>query len=88
MTAIRTFLTRLFTHPLFILAAIAALFIGSAYLANGTVAILGFLMLNIMLAQAEHDRGWVISLGAGFWHERLSVKTVPARSLRPPRWAR
>ncbi len=71
MTAIRTALTRLFTHPLFILAAIAALFFGSAFLASGTVAILGFLMLNIMLAQSMNLLTGVagqISLGhAGFY---------------------
>jgi len=50
--AFRTFLTRLLTHPAFILAVIAALSFGSAFLSGGTVAILGFLMLNILLAQS------------------------------------
>lgn len=71
MIAIRTLLTRVLTHPVFILAAIAALFFGSAFLASGTVAILGFLMLNILLAQSMNLLTGIagqISLGhAGFY---------------------
>lgn len=71
MIAIRTFLTRLLTHPATILGAIAILFFGSAYLSGGTVAILGFLMLNILLAQSMNLLTGIagqISLGhAGFY---------------------
>ncbi len=69
--AFRTFLTRLLTHPVFILGAIAALFFGAAFLSGGTVAILGFLMLNILLAQSMNLLTGIagqISLGhAGFY---------------------
>ncbi len=71
MTALRTALTRVLTHPAFILAVIAALFFGSAFLTSGTVAILGFLMLNILLAQSMNLLTGIagqISLGhAGFY---------------------
>jgi len=71
MIGLRTLLTRLLTQPVFILAVIAALFFGAAWLSNGTVAILGFLMLNIMLAQSMNLLTGIagqISLGhAGFY---------------------
>lgn len=71
MIALQTVLTRVLTHPLFILAAIAALFFGCSYLAGGTVQILAFLMLNILLAQSMNLLTGIagqISLGhAGFY---------------------
>ncbi|MFO1028222.1 MAG: branched-chain amino acid ABC transporter ATP-binding protein/permease [Acetobacteraceae bacterium] len=71
MIAVQTVLTRLLTHPVFILAMIVALFFGAAWLTPGTVAILGFLMLNIMLAQSMNLLTGIagqISLGhAGFY---------------------
>jgi ABC-type branched-subunit amino acid transport system ATPase component/ABC-type branched-subunit amino acid transport system permease subunit len=71
MIVVRTFLTRCVTHPGLILAAIGALFFGAAYLSPSTVAILGFLMLNIMLAQSMNLLTGIagqISLGhAGFY---------------------
>jgi ABC-type branched-subunit amino acid transport system ATPase component/ABC-type branched-subunit amino acid transport system permease subunit len=71
MIALRTFLTRLLTHPVFILAAIAALFFGCSGLSSGTVQILAFLMLNILLAQSMNLLTGIagqISLGhAGFY---------------------
>lgn len=38
MIAVQTVLTRLLTHPVFILAMIVALFFGAAWLTPGTVA--------------------------------------------------
>lgn len=71
MIAFRTFLTRLLTHPVLILGVIAALFFGAPFLENGTVQILTFLMLNIMLAQSMNLLTGIagqISLGhAGFY---------------------
>ncbi len=71
MSAFRGFLTRLMTHPATILAAIAVLFFGAPFLSNGTVQILGFLMLNILLAQSMNLLTGIagqISLGhAGFY---------------------
>lgn len=71
MIALQTLLTRVLTHPVFILAVIAALFVGSAFLTSGTVAILSFLMLNILLAQSMNLLTGIagqISLGhAGFY---------------------
>jgi ABC-type branched-subunit amino acid transport system ATPase component/ABC-type branched-subunit amino acid transport system permease subunit len=71
MIALQTFLTRLLTHPAVILIALAALLIGCAWLTTGTVTILGFLMLNILLAQSMNLLTGIagqISLGhAGFY---------------------
>ena len=71
MIALQTFLTRLLTHPAVILITLAALLIGCAWLTTGTVTILGFLMLNILLAQSMNLLTGIagqISLGhAGFY---------------------
>ena len=71
MNGIRAVLTRMLTHPVAILGAVAALFFGTSYLSSGTVQILSFLMLNIMLAQSMNLLTGIagqISLGhAGFY---------------------
>lgn len=71
MTAFRSFLTRLLTHPVVVLGAIIALFLSVSWMANGTVQILTFLMLNILLAQSMNLLTGIagqISLGhAGFY---------------------
>ena len=71
MNGIRAVLTRMLMHPVAILGAVAALFFGTSYLSSGTVQILSFLMLNIMLAQSMNLLTGIagqISLGhAGFY---------------------
>ncbi len=71
MILFRTWLTRLITHQAVILAAAVALFVSAAWLTGGTVQILTFLMLNIMLAQSMNLLTGIagqISLGhAGFY---------------------
>jgi len=71
MNGIRAVLTRMLTHPVAILGVVAALFFGTSYLSSGTVQILSFLMLNIMLAQSMNLLTGIagqISLGhAGFY---------------------
>lgn len=71
MIRLRTLLTRVVTHPAVIGLALIALFAGASWLSNGTVQILTFLMLNIMLAQSMNLLTGIagqISLGhAGFY---------------------
>ena len=71
MTAFRSYLTQLLTHPAVVLGAIIALFLSVSWMANGTVQILTFLMLNILLAQSMNLLTGIagqISLGhAGFY---------------------
>lgn len=71
MIAMQSFLSRLVTHPVSIAGGISALFFGASFLSNGTVQILMFLMLNILLAQSMNLLTGIagqISLGhAGFY---------------------
>ena len=71
MIAFRSCLTRLLTHPAVVLGVIIALFLSVSWMANGTVQILTFLMLNILLAQSMNLLTGIagqISLGhAGFY---------------------
>ena len=71
MIAMQSFLSRLVTHPVSIAGCISALFFSASFLSNGTVQILMFLMLNILLAQSMNLLTGIagqISLGhAGFY---------------------
>ena len=88
MIAFRTFLTRLLTHPVLILGVIAALFFGAPFLENGTVQILTFLMLNIMLAQSMNLLTGIagqISLGhAGFYGMGAYASAILMKKLGLP----
>ena len=71
MIRFRTYLTFLLTHPAMILGLMLVLLLGAPFLSSGTVQILTFLMLNIMLAQSMNLLTGIagqISLGhAGFY---------------------
>lgn len=88
MIAVQTVLTRLLTHPVFILGVIAALLFGAPFLSGGTVQILSFLMLNIMLAQSMNLLTGIagqISLGhAGFYGVGAYASAVLMKKLGLP----
>ena len=52
MNSVRNFLTPIVSHPAILLATIVGLFLSVPWMSNGTVQILTFLMLNILLAQS------------------------------------
>jgi branched-chain amino acid transport system permease protein len=71
MTRLRTLLTRLAVHPLFILALLLVFAVGASTMSGGTLQILTFLLINILLAQSMNLLTGIagqISLGhAGFF---------------------
>ena len=88
MTALRRFLTSLLTHPAVMLGGILALFVSVSWMANGTVQILTFLMLNIMLAQSMNLLTGIagqISLGhAGFYGMGAYASAILMKNLGLP----
>lgn len=85
MMAVRAALNRLLAHPITILVGIAVLFIAAPFLAGGTVQILTFLLLNIMLAQSMNlltgiagqiSLGHAAFYGVGAYGAGILMKTV------------
>ncbi len=68
---LRSLLTRLAVHPLFILALLLLFGVGASFMSGGTLQILTFLLINILLAQSMNLLTGIagqISLGhAGFF---------------------
>src|SRR5271167_2013150 len=68
---LRSLLTALVVHPLFILALLLVFGVGAASMSGGTLQILTFLLINILLAQSMNLLTGIagqISLGhAGFF---------------------